>query len=73
MLRQGKGAALNNNDRVDVAGRIYAELFGAPHGGGPRRREVVAYDGDGEMLGRVLIYASVIVAIVALVVWKASV
>ena len=29
-----------------------------------------AFDGDGAMLGRVLIYASIITVVVALIIWK---
>jgi hypothetical protein len=29
-----------------------------------------AFDGDGAMLGRVLIYASIIAVVVALIIWK---
>ena len=35
-----------------------------------RQERPRAFDGDGAMLGRVLIYASIIAVVVALIIWK---
>jgi hypothetical protein len=53
------------------------EEFGAVHAESPeqpvRSDTAAPADGDGAMLGRVLVYASMVVVAVAMVVWKRSV